>query len=446
MRVTIFGAGYVGLVTAACLAERGNHVLCVDVDKIRVQKLKAGICPIHEPGLPELILQNSKAGRLDFTDDPAAGVDHGFYLFIAVGTPQHEDGSADLQHVYSVANTIGNCIEDYRIIVTKSTVPVGSCDKVEQIIHECLAKRGKTVAFDVSSNPEFLREGAAIDDFMNSDRIVVGVNNERSKEYFKVLYAPFNRNQDRLITMDPRSAELTKYAANAMLATKISYINQLSQLSERLGADIEQVRIGIGFDPRIGTHFINPGCGYGGSCFPKDLSALMQMAKTASLDFALINAVQQVNEQQKEVLFHKMKKHFKAELKHKTIALWGLSFKPNTDDMREAPSRTLMELLWTEGAKINAHDPVAMLEAKRIYGDRPDLKLCATPEETLKDADALAIVTEWPVFSSPDFHRIKQELKQPVIFDGRNLYEPTYLKKLGFSYYAIGRGDALPSE
>jgi UDPglucose 6-dehydrogenase len=293
---------------------------------------------------------------------------------------------------------------------------------------------------------EFLREGAAIDDFMSSDRIVVGVNNERSKEYFKVLYAPFNRNQDRLISMDPRSAELTKYAANAMLATKISYINELSQLSERLGADIEQVRIGVGFDPRIGTHFINPGCGYGGSCFPKDLSALTQMAKVANLDLALINAVQQVNEQQKKTLFHKMKKYFKGDLKHKTIALWGLSFKPNTDDMREAPSRTLMELLWTEGAKINAHDPVAMPEAKRIYGDRADLKFCRTPEETLENADALAIVTEWPVFSSPDFVRIKQDLKQPVIFDGRNLYDPAYLRGLGFSYYAIGRGDDINAD
>lgn len=440
MRVTIFGAGYVGLVTAVCLAERGNHVLCVDVDKARIQKLKEGICPIHEPGLPELIVQNGKAGRLDFTDDAVLGVNHGFYLFIAVGTPQHEDGSADLQYVYSVADVIGQCIEDYRIVVTKSTVPVGTSDKVEQIIQACIAKRGKDIQFDVASNPEFLREGAAVDDFMSSDRIVVGINNERSKEYLKVLYAPFNRNQDRLITMDPRSAELTKYAANAMLATKISYINELSQLSECLGADIEQVRIGIGFDPRIGTHFINPGCGYGGSCFPKDLSALTQMAKTANLNLALIDAVQQVNERQKKTLFHKIKKHFNGELKDKTIALWGLSFKPNTDDMREAPSRTLMELLWAEGAKVNAHDPVAMPEAKRIYGDRPDLQFCQIPEGTLENADALAIVTEWPVFSSPDFHRIKQELKQPVIFDGRNLYDPDYLRRLGFSYYAIGRG------
>jgi len=443
MRVTIFGAGYVGLVTGVCLAEVGNHVLCVDVDKTRIQKLQEGICPIHEPGLPELISKNMKAGRLSFTNDSALGISHGFYLFIAVGTPQDQDGSADLQYVYSVANTIGDYIEDYRIVITKSTVPVGTCDQVEKIIQERLVAREKAIVFDVASNPEFLREGAAIEDFMNSDRIVVGAKNERAEEHFKVLYSPFNRNQDRLIIMDPRSAELTKYAANAMLATKVSYINEMSRLSELLGADIEKIRIGIGFDPRIGTHFINPGCGYGGSCFPKDLSALMQMAKVTNLDVPLISAVQQVNEDQKKILFHKMKKYFNGSLQNKTIALWGLSFKPNTDDMREAPSRTLMELLWKEGARIHAHDPVAMGEAKRIYGDKPELKLCQTPEETLKNADALMIVTEWPVFSSPDFQRIKEELKQPVIFDGRNLYDPNYLRKLGFQYYAIGRGEVI---
>lgn len=443
MRVTIFGAGYVGLVTGVCLAEVGNHVLCVDINKARVQKLKEGVCPIHEPGLPELIAKNMKAGRLSFTDDLAFGISHGFYLFIAVGTPQDQDGSADLQYVDSVANSIGDYIEDYRIVVTKSTVPVGTCDQVEKIIQERLIAREKTIVFDVASNPEFLREGAAIEDFMKSDRIVVGTKNERAEEHFKVLYAPFNRNQDRLIIMDPRSAELTKYAANAMLATKVSYINEMSRLSELLGADIEKIRIGIGFDPRIGTHFINPGCGYGGSCFPKDLSALLQMAKLTSLDLALIGAVQKVNEDQKKILFYKMKKYFNGTLQGKTIALWGLSFKPNTDDMREAPSRTLIELLWSEGARIHAHDPVAMNEARRIYGDRSDLKFCQTPEETLENADALAIVTEWPVFSSPDFQRIKQELKQPVIFDGRNLYDPDYLRKLGFQYYAIGRGEII---
>lgn len=440
MKISIFGAGYVGIVTAACLAERGNHVLCVDTDVARVQKLKAGICPIHEPGLPELIAKNAQAGRLDFTDDALLGIQHGFYLFIAVGTPQHEDGSADLKYVYSVANTIGEHMDDYRIVVTKSTVPVGTSDEVRAIIAGQLEKRKKTILFDVASNPEFLREGAAIEDFMNSDRIIVGANNEQTRAYFRVLYAPFNRNQDRLIMMDPRSAELTKYAANALLATKISFMNDLSRLAEHYAADIEHIRIGVGSDPRIGPHFIHPGCGYGGSCFPKDLSALVQMAKKADFDLKLIDAVQLVNEQQKRLLFQKMHKHFNGQLQGKTIALWGLSFKPNTDDMREAPSRTLMELLWQAGARVQAHDPVAMPEAMHIYGDREDLAFCETPEETLKDADALVIVTEWSVFSSPDFDAIKRELKEPVIFDGRNLYDVDYLKKLGFKYYAIGRG------
>lgn len=440
MKITIFGAGYVGIVTAACLAEMGNHVLCVDTDDARVTKLKAGICPIHEPGLPELIAKNVQAGRLNFTNDPLLGIAHGFYLFIAVGTPQHEDGSADLKYVHAVALTIGEHMNDERIVVTKSTVPVGTSDEVRKIITEQLKKRGKTLAFDVASNPEFLREGAAIEDFMNSDRIIVGANSEQTRAYFRVLYAPFNRNQDRLIMMDPRSAELTKYAANAFLATKISFMNDLSSLAEHYEADIEHIRIGVGSDPRIGPHFIHSGCGYGGSCFPKDLSALMQMAKKADFDLKLIDAVQVVNEQQKRLLFQKMHKHFKGHLQGKTIALWGLSFKPNTDDMREAPSRTLMELLWEAGAHVRAHDPVAMPEAIRIYGEREDLTFCQTPEETLKNADALAIVTEWSVFSSPDFDAIKRELKEPVIFDGRNLYDLHYLKKLGFKYYAIGRG------
>jgi UDPglucose 6-dehydrogenase len=441
MKVTIFGAGYVGLVTGACLAEMGNDVLCVDINKARVQKLKEGICPIHEPGLPELIIQNVKAGRLDFTDDAVLGVNHGFYLFIAVGTPQHEDGSADLQYVYAVAQTIGCSMQDYRIVVTKSTVPVGTCDTVRSLIQTCLTDRKMNIHFDVASNPEFLREGAAIKDFMNSDRIIVGADSEPTKEHFKILYAPFNRNQDRLIITDPRSAELTKYAANALLATKISFMNEVSQLAEAYGADIEHIRIGLGSDPRIGPHFINAGCGYGGSCFPKDLSALVQMAQKANLNIQLIDAVQKVNEAQKKVLFHKMKNYFNNDLQGKKIALWGLAFKPNTDDMREAPSRALMELLWKEGAAVQVYDPVAMPEARQIYGERADLKFCKTPGEALESADALAIVTEWPVFSSPDFHHIKATLNQPVIFDGRNLYDSTYLKKLGFSYYAIGRGD-----
>lgn len=441
MKITIFGAGYVGLVTAACLAEMGNHVLCVDTDASRIEKLNAGICPIHEPGLPELLAQNKQAGRLEFTQDSLRGIKHGFYLFIAVGTPQHADGSADLKYVYAVAHTIGEHMDGDRIVVTKSTVPVGTSDEVRQIIAAEIKKRGVTISFDVASNPEFLREGAAIKDFMNSDRIIVGADREETKAHFRVLYAPFNRNQDRLIIMDPRSAELTKYAANALLATKISFMNDLSRLAEHHQADIEHIRIGIGSDPRIGPYFINPGCGYGGSCFPKDLSALLQMAKKANFDLKLIDAVQEVNEQQKKLLFKKMLRHYNGALKDKTIALWGLSFKPNTDDMREAPSRTLMELLWEAGAKVRAHDPVAMPEAAYIYGDRSDLTLCSTPEETLHNADALAIVTEWSVFSSPDFESIKKELKESVIFDGRNLYDLAHLKQLGFKYYAIGRGD-----
>lgn len=441
MKVTIFGAGYVGLVTGACLAEMGNDVLCVDVDKARVQKLNEGICPIHEPGLPELMIQNAKAGRLRFTHDPILGVNHGFYLFIAVGTPQNEDGSADLQYVHAVAKTIGNAMQDERIVVTKSTVPVGTCDEVRALIQECLTSRNVDVDFDVASNPEFLREGAAVKDFMNSDRIIVGTKRQSTKTHFRVLYAPFNRNQDRLIITDPRSAELTKYAANAMLATKISFINEISVLAEHYDADIEQIRLGIASDPRIGPYFIQAGCGFGGSCFPKDLSALVKMAQNADINLQLIDAVQQVNKKQKQVLFSKMKKHFKGDLKNKTIALWGLAFKPNTDDMREAPSRTLIDLLLGEGVYIQAYDPVAIPEAKRIYGEKSHLTFCNAPIDALENADALAIVTEWPVFSSPDFHHIKATLSHPVIFDGRNLYDKAYLKNLGFRYYAIGRGD-----
>jgi UDPglucose 6-dehydrogenase len=441
MKITLFGAGYVGLVTGTCLAEIGNHVLCVDVNVERVKRLQNGECPIHEPDLPELMRKNLEAGRLQFTADPAEGIAHGFYQFIAVGTPQDEDGSADLQYVLAVANSIGEHINEPRIIINKSTVPVGTADKVRNTIQQALDRRGIKIAFDVASNPEFLREGAAVSDFMASDRIIVGTQHHDTEQHMRALYAPFNRNNDRLITMDIRSAELTKYAANAMLATKISFMNEMSHLAERLGADIEQVRIGIGSDPRIGYRFINPGCGYGGSCFPKDVLALDSTAKQVDYDAKLLKSVHQVNNAQKHVLFQKINQFFNHNLSNKTIALWGLSFKPNTDDMREAPSRVLMEALWQVGAKVQAYDPVAMPEAERIYGERADLKLCSSPEMALENADALVIVTEWTVFFSPDFDLIKKHLNHAVIFDGRNLYDPTYLKQKGFKYFAIGRGE-----
>lgn len=443
MNITLFGAGYVGLVTGTCLAELGNHVLCVDVDEARVKRLQNGDCPIHEPDLPELMKKNRDAGRLTFTTDPRAGVAHGYYQFIAVGTPQDEDGSADLKYVLAVANTIGEYMTEPRLIITKSTVPVSTADKIKTLVQQILDRRQQTIEFDVASNPEFLREGAAIADFMNSDRIIIGTDTRRAEQQLRALYTPFNRNRDRLISMDIRSAELTKYAANAMLATKISFINEISQLAERLGADIEQIRMGIGSDPRIGHHFISPGCGYGGSCFPKDLQALEAAAKHVNFDAKLLSAVQNVNRNQKLVLFNKLLHHFKNDLTNKVIALWGLAFKPNTDDMREAPSRTLMEALWQAGARVQAYDPVAMPEALRLYGQQDQLKLCSSQEETLVGADALVIVTEWSMFSSPDFAAIKQSLRQPVIFDGRNLYDPNYLRQQGFKYYAIGRGELL---
>lgn len=443
MKITIYGAGYVGLVTAACFAEVGNHVLCVDINEARIQRLNAGECPIHEPGLTEMLQRHQNAGRLQFTTSVKEGVAHGFYQFIAVGTPADEDGSADLQYVLACARNIGLYLDDYRIVITKSTVPIGTADKVSNQIKTALTERGLTVEFDVASNPEFLREGAAIGDFMYSDRIVVGTDNEQAALHLRALYAPFNRQQNRLITMDIRSAELTKYAANAMLATKISFINEMSQLAERFGADIEQIRLGIGSDPRIGPHFLSAGCGYGGSCFPKDVSALNHMANLVGYQAELIQAVHQVNEHQKLVLFNKIQRHF-GNLRGRTFALWGLAFKPDTDDMREASSRVLMQALWQEGAKVRAFDPVAKTEAQRIFGQRDDLVLCDNPEAALEGADALIIVTEWKVFLSPDFVMIKQQLKQPLIFDGRNLYDPNYLRNLGFTYYAIGRGEMEP--
>ena len=440
MKVTIYGSGYVGLVTGACLAQVGNSVLCVDIDPEKIHKLKHGQIPVHEPGLEDLIKENLNAERLNFTLDPAEGANHGLFQFIAVGTPPDEDGSADLSHVLSVARSIAQNIVAYRIIVNKSTVPVGTADKVRQVVHELLAERKLSIEFDVVSNPEFLKEGAAIEDFMKPDRIIVGTDNPRTTELMRTLYAPFNRNHDRVMAMDIRSAELTKYAANAMLATKISFMNELANMAERLGADIEQIRLGIGSDPRVGYHFIYPGCGYGGSCFPKDVKALECTAREISYKASLLCAVEAVNDRQKERLFEKIKAFFNDELSGKVIALWGLAFKPNTDDMREASSRVLMEKLWKSGAIVQAFDPVAMDECRRIYGNRADLRLLPSAEATLKGADALAIVTEWNQFRSPDFDQIKHLLSQATIFDGRNLYDPALMKQLGIQYYAIGRG------
>lgn len=442
MRITIFGSGYVGLVTGTCLADVGNHVLCVDVDENKISRLKNGEVPIHEPGLASLLEANAAAGRLKFTTDVAEGVEYGEIQCIAVGTPPDEDGSADLQYVLQVADTIGKHMNGYRLIMDKSTVPVGTADKVRATAQAALDKRGVEYEFDVVSNPEFLKEGAAIEDFMKPDRIVVGTDNPRPSQLMRELYAPFNRNRDRLLIMDIRSAELTKYAANSMLATKISFMNEMAHIAEEVGADIEHVRLGIGSDPRIGFSFIYPGAGYGGSCFPKDVQALTRTAQQIGLNATILEAVETVNKEQQQVLFQKISKHFEGNLQGRKFALWGLAFKPNTDDMREAPSRKLMEALWNAGAIVQAYDPEAMSEARRIYGDRADLQLCYNPEDTLNDADALVIITEWKVFRSPDFEFIKSRLKQAVIFDGRNLYEPERMRERGFAYYAIGRGDS----
>jgi len=441
MKVTIYGSGYVGLVTGTCLAEVGNDVLCVDIDQNKIQKLQQGQIPIFEPGLTAMVSKNCAAGRLHFTTDAEQGVKHGLFQFIAVGTPPDEDGSADLQYVVAVARSIGKFMNEYRVVVDKSTVPVGTADKVRAAIDAELRARGTSVEFDVVSNPEFLKEGAAIEDFMKPDRIIIGTDNPRTTELMRALYAPFNRNHDRVFSMDIRSAELTKYAANAMLATKISFMNELANLAERLGADIEQVRIGIGSDPRIGYHFIYPGCGYGGSCFPKDVQALERTARTVNYRAELLEAVESVNKRQKSILFQKISKHFKGDLKGKTFALWGLAFKPNTDDMREAPSRELMEALWEQGAVVRAYDPEAMGETKRIYGSRNDLVYCESSNDTLAGADALVTCTEWNVFRSPDFNYIKSQLKHAVIFDGRNMYDPDLLADEGITYYGIGRGN-----
>jgi UDPglucose 6-dehydrogenase len=443
MRVTIFGSGYVGLVTGACLADAGNHVVCVDVDAAKIERLKRGEIPIHEPGLDALIKRNAEAGRIEFTTDALRGVDHGLFQLIAVGTPPGEDGSADLRYVLAVARTIGTHLNRYSIVVTKSTVPVGTADKVRAELMHTLGGRQAKVEFDVVSNPEFLKEGAAIADFMKPDRVVIGTDNPRTTELMRALYEPFIRNHDRLIVMDIRSSELTKYAANAMLATKISFMNELANIAERVGADIEKVRIGIGSDPRIGYSFIYPGTGYGGSCFPKDVQALIRSAHEAGHEPQILNAVEAVNGRQKEVLYQKMLRHFAGNLKGRTIALWGLAFKPNTDDMREAPAVTLIELLLKAGAHVHAYDPVAAQEAHRIFAGRSGVTLAKNAYEAAHGADALAIVTEWQEFRSPDFERLKQILKTPLIFDGRNLYDPAMLSRFGLTYHAIGRGRPL---
>ncbi len=445
MKVTIYGSGYVGLVTGACLAEVGNEVLCVDIDPQKIEMLRRGEVPIYEPGLDRLVAENQAAGRLGFSLDPAEGVAHGLFQFIAVGTPPDEDGSADLQYVLAVARSVAEHMDEYRILVNKSTVPVGTADRVREEVRKVLGQRGANVEFDVVSNPEFLKEGAAIEDFMRPDRIIIGTDNPRTTELLRALYAPFNRNRDRLIAMDIRSAELTKYAANAMLATKISFMNELANLAERLDADIEKVRLGIGSDPRIGYQFIYPGAGYGGSCFPKDVKALERTAQEIGYQAELLGAVEAVNARQKRVLFDKIREEF-GDVSGRTFALWGLAFKPNTDDMREASSRTLMEALWDAGARVRAYDPVAMDECRRIYGEREDLVLCETAEAALEGADALVVVTEWQSFRSPDFERIRDTLKQPVVFDGRNIYDPQRLAALGFTCHSIGRRPARPGQ
>src|ERR1700722_18123169 len=442
MRITIFGSGYVGLVTGACLADAGNHVVCVDVDERKIAMLKRGEVPIHEPGLDAVVKRNFDAGRLHFTTNAKEGVDHGLFQLIAVGTPPDEDGSADLRYVLAVARSIGEHMGEYKVVITKSTVPVGTADKVRQAVAESLAQRKAAIEFDMVSNPEFQKEGAAISDFMRPDRVIVGTDSDRAAELLRSLYEPFTRNRDRMIVMDVRSAELTKYAANAMLATKISFMNELANLAEHFGADIESVRVGIGSDPRIGYAFIYPGVGYGGSCFPKDVQALKRSADEVGYQASILAAGEEGNNRQKRVLFNKIKAFF-GELAGKTIAIWGLAFKPNTDDMREAASRVLMEALWAAGANVRAFDPVAMPECRRIYGDRPDLVLCKTSPEAVQGADALAIVTEWQEFRSPDFDYIKTALRTSVIFDGRNLYDPAHMARAGFGYHAVGRGKVL---
>jgi UDPglucose 6-dehydrogenase len=443
MKLAIFGTGYVGLVTGTCLAEVGNHVLCADIDEAKVDGLRRGVIPIYEPGLEDMVLANHRAQRLDFTTDAARAVAHGDLIFIAVGTPPDEDGSADLRHVLAVARTIGRHLTRPAVVVNKSTVPVGTADRVRDAIQSELDARGVQIAFDVASNPEFLKEGDAVKDCMRPDRIVVGSDSPRAIEKLKTLYAPFNRNHERLVLMDVRSAELTKYAANAMLATKISFMNEMANIAERVGADIEMVRHGIGSDPRIGYSFIYPGAGYGGSCFPKDVQALERTARQHGYEARLLGAVEAVNGDQKRVVFQRLHEHFGGALHDKTVALWGLAFKPNTDDMREASSRTVLDQLWSAGARVRAFDPEAIEETRRIYGERADLVLCESAHAALEGADALIVLTEWKAFWSPDFASIRATLRTPVIIDGRNIYDPAVVEAAGIAYYGIGRGRSV---
>ena len=439
MKITIIGTGYVGLVTGTCLAEVGNEVLCLDIDPRKIEILESGGIPIYESGLQDMVTRNILANRLSFTTDIEKSVHFGDIQFIAVSTPPDEDGSADLQYVVAAARNIARHMSGFKLVVNKSTVPVGTADKVHAVIAEELAKRNTNHDFCIASNPEFLKEGAAVDDFMKPDRIVIGTDSDRATAILREIYAPFQRNHDRLVIMDIRSAELTKYAANAMLATRISFMNELAILAEKLGADIEQVRHGIGSDPRIGYHFLYAGCGYGGSCFPKDVQALRKTAQEVGIPVRVLDAVNDANEVQKSVLIHKLIARFGNNLKGMQFALWGLAFKPDTDDMREAPSRTMLNALWSMGASVSAYDPASMEETFRIYGERADLTLVDSPMDALKGADALLIATEWKVFRSSDFNTMKALLKNPIIFDGRNIYEPKRVREHGFEYFGIGR-------
>jgi len=439
MKITVVGTGYVGLVSGACLADVGNDVLCLDVDPAKIRTLEEGGIPIHEPGLLEIVRRNVAAGRLSFTTDVAHAARYGTIQFIAVGTPPDEDGSADLKYVLAAARNIGKHMDGYRVVVDKSTVPVGTGDQVRDAIAEELKARGAGLEFSVVSNPEFLKEGAAVDDFMRPDRIIVGAEDERAIELMRELYGPFQRNHERLLVMDVKSAELTKYAANAMLATRISFMNELANLAETLGADIELVRQGIGSDPRIGWHFLYAGCGYGGSCFPKDVKALVTTGREQGHELLILNAVEGANEAQKLRLVDKIVARFGEDLSGRRFGLWGLAFKPNTDDMRDAPSRVIVGELFRRGATVTAYDPVAMDEARRIFGDEPRLSYADRPMAVLEGADALIIVTEWKEFRSPDFERIRQTLRQPVVFDGRNMYEPATMARSGIEYHGIGR-------
>jgi len=439
MKIAVFGTGYVGLVQGAVLADAGHTVICVDIDQNKLARLRKGEIPIFEPGLEPIVKSNFAEGRLLFTSDAKEAIEQSEVQFIAVGTPPNEDGSADLKHVLAVAKTIATHMTSYTVVVDKSTVPVGTADKVTDMIAQTLKARGVDLAFDVVSNPEFLKEGAAVADCQRPDRIVIGTESAKAENILRELYEPFNRNHDKVIVMNVRSAELTKYAANCMLATKISFMNEMANIAELVGADIESVRQGIGSDQRIGYHFIYPGAGYGGSCFPKDVSALVKTSEGLGYTPWILNAVESRNQAQKHVVFEKIQRYFKDGLKNKTFALWGLSFKPNTDDMREAPSRVVMEALWQAGARVQAFDPAAMEETQHIYGDRPDLMLCGTKEAALMGADALVIMTEWKNFRVPDFERMKSSLKTPAIFDGRNLFEPARMRERGFDYFSIGR-------